>query len=70
MTMDRKKLVHLHERLETERRRILADQTALAESERLPARLIRELADIEGAARAVAAEIGRHTPKVGYGGET
>jgi hypothetical protein len=69
MAMDHETLVRLHERLETERRRILADQT-LAENERLPAQFIHELADIGGAARAVAAEIARHTPKAGYGGET
>jgi hypothetical protein len=70
VTMEQEKLVQLHERLQAERRRILGNSTAIAESESLPAGLIRELADIEGAARAVAAEIARHSPKVGYGGET
>jgi hypothetical protein len=70
MTIDREQLVRLYERLETERGRILADQRTLEECERLPAQLIRDLADIEGAARAVATEIARHTPQVGYGAET
>lgn len=70
MPTDREKLVQIHERFETERRRILADPAMLADGERVPPRLIRKLADIDGAARAVAAEIARHTPKVGSGGET
>ena len=39
-------------------------------SERLPAQVIRELADIDLAARAVAAELTRHTPRLGYGSES
>jgi len=70
VTIDREQLVRLYERLETERGRILAEQRSLAESERPPAQLIRDLADIEGAVRAVAAEIARHTPRLGYGTET
>jgi hypothetical protein len=67
MKMDHEKLVRLQERLEKERGRILADQSALAASERLPAQLIRELADIDCAARAVAAELARHAARLGYG---
>jgi hypothetical protein len=70
MKTDREKLVRLQERLERDRGRILADQRALATSDRLPAQLIRELADIDFAARAVAAELTRHTPRLGYGSET
>ncbi len=69
MKMDREKLVRLLERLEKERGRILADQSTLLAGERLPAQLmlIRELADIDVAARAIAAELARHTPRLGYG---
>jgi hypothetical protein len=70
MKTDRNKLLGLQKRLEEERGRILADPDALAAGERLPARLIRELADIDLATRAVAAELARHTPRRGYGSET
>jgi hypothetical protein len=68
--MNREKLFRLHERLVEERARILADPSAHAAGDRLPPQLIRELADIDSATRAVAAELDRHTPKVGYGSET
>jgi hypothetical protein len=60
MAMDHETLVRLHEKLETERRRILADQT-LAENERLPAQFIHELADIGGAARRRCRDRSAHT---------
>jgi hypothetical protein len=68
--MDHDGLLRLHERLVEERARILADPSAHAAGDRLPPQLIRELADIDSATRAVAAELDRHTPKVGYGSET
>ncbi len=70
MKMDREKLVRLLERLEKERGRILADQSALSANERLPAQLISDLADIDCAVRAVAAEPAQHTPRLGYSPET
>jgi hypothetical protein len=69
MKTNRENLVRLQERLENERARILADQSWVAASERLPSRLIRELADIEFAAHAVAAELTRQTPRLGHGSE-
>ena len=67
--MNRETLVHLQESLVRERERILADQSAVA-SDRPAATLIRELAEIDSATRAVTAELARHTPRVGYGSET
>jgi hypothetical protein len=67
--MDREELLRLHETLVEERARILADPSAHAPGGRLPPQLIRELADIDSATRAVAAELARHIPKVGYGSE-
>ncbi|HXC88958.1 MAG TPA: hypothetical protein VNV18_02230 [Stellaceae bacterium] len=69
MKTEREKLVRLQASLETERGRILAGHSARA-TERLPAHVIRELADIDLAARAVAAELTRHAPRLGYGSET
>jgi hypothetical protein len=69
MKMDREQLVRLQERLERERGRILADEAVSALIGRLPAQLIRELADIDIAARSVAAEITRRTPRLGFGSE-
>ncbi len=62
-------LLHLQERLVEERARILADPSAHAVGERVPSHLIRELAEIDSATRAVAAELARHTPSVGHGSE-
>lgn len=70
MKMDREELVRLQERLERERGRILADEGVSAVTGRLPAQLVRDLADIDVAARSVAAEITRRTPRLGYGSET
>jgi hypothetical protein len=70
MKMDHEQLASLQKRLAKERARILANQGELLESGELPAQLIRELADIDFAARAVAAELDRHTPHLGYGSET
>jgi hypothetical protein len=67
--MDREKLLRLHERLVDERARILAHPSAHAAGDPLPQQQIRELADIDSATRAVAAELDRHTPKVGYGSD-
>ncbi len=69
MKMDREKLVRLQERLALERGRILAEKGAFALNERLPAQAIRELAEIDIAARSVAAEISRRTPRLGHGSE-
>lgn len=66
MEVDCEKLVRLQEIGEAARR-ILADQSTLLAGERLPAQLIRELADIDVAARAIAAELARHTSRLGYG---
>ena len=70
MKTDRNALLRLQKRLEEERGRLLAIPDALAAGERLPQRLIRELADLDLAARAVAAELARRTPRLGYGSET
>lgn len=70
MKTDRDRLLRLQKRLEAERGRLLAAPGPQAMGERLPARVIRELADIDIAARAVAAELARHTPRLGYGSET
>jgi hypothetical protein len=67
--MNREKLTRLHKRLVEERARVLGDPSAHAAGDRLPPQQVRELADIDGATRAVAAELDRHTPKVGYGSE-
>ncbi|MGH7047076.1 MAG: hypothetical protein ACREE2_11895 [Stellaceae bacterium] len=69
MKMQREKLERLQHRLVQERGRILAEQGGLAVTGRLPAQLLRELADLDIAARAVAAEITRHSPRLGYGSE-
>jgi hypothetical protein len=63
--MNREQLLRLQERLAQERARILADPSADAEGERVPSQLIRELAEIDSASRAVAAELARHPPKAG-----
>jgi hypothetical protein len=68
--MDRETLVRLQVKLAKERGRILADPGPLTASERIPQQMIRELADIDFAARAVAAELARHRPRLGYGSET
>lgn len=70
MKTDRDTLLRLQKRLETERGRLLAAPIPSPAGERLPARVIRELADIDIAARAVAAELARRTPRLGYGSET
>jgi hypothetical protein len=70
MKMDRETLVRLQDKLAKERGRILADPRSLMASERIPQQMIRELADIDFAARAVAAELARHRPRLGYGSET
>lgn len=70
MKTDRNTLVRLQKTLEAERGRLLAAPSAHALGERLPARVIRELAEIDVAARAVAAELARRTPRLGYGSET
>jgi hypothetical protein len=67
MTFDRDRLVRLQQNLEQERGRILARPRIAGANERLSPQLIRELADIEVVARAVAAELARHTPRLGYG---
>jgi hypothetical protein len=67
MTMDREKLLRLQRKLEQERGRILAGPRAAGTNDRLSPQLIRELADIDVAARAVAAELSRRTPRLGYG---
>jgi hypothetical protein len=64
---DRQKLVQLQKKLEQERGRIIANRSALPAGGGLPGEMIRELADIEVAARAVAAELARHSPRLGYG---
>ncbi|HEY3912160.1 MAG TPA: hypothetical protein VGM07_20065 [Stellaceae bacterium] len=69
MKTDREKLVRLQQKLERERGRILAGQSVMAGTERLPSQLIRELAEIDFAAHAVAAELSRRTPRLGYGSE-
>jgi hypothetical protein len=70
MKTNRETLARLQASLENQRGRILAGQSAARASERLPAQVIRELADIDLAARAVAAELTRHTPRLGYGSES
>lgn len=70
MKTKREQLMLLQEQLAVERGRILADTSAFAGRNRLPAQLIRALADIDSAARAVAAELARHMPRLGYGSET
>lgn len=69
MKTDRDTLLRLQKRLETERGRLLAAPGPQVVGEQLPARLIRELADIDIATRAVAAELARRTPRLGYGSE-
>jgi hypothetical protein len=64
---DRENLVRLQNSLEQERARILANRSAVAAGKGLSAQTIRELAEIDVAARAVAAELARHTPRLGYG---
>jgi hypothetical protein len=70
MKLDRLQLVRLQEKLDRERDRILADRRVSAENDRLPAQLIRDLAEVDFASRAVAAEIDRRRPRLGYGSET
>ncbi len=67
--MGRESLQRLQERLVEERARVLADPNALTAGEHLPRQLIRELAEIDSATRAVAAELARRRPRVGYGSE-
>jgi len=69
MKTQRETLVRLQDRIEQERGRILADHQALRANGRLPAQLIHELAELDIAARAVAAEITRHSPRLGFGSE-
>jgi hypothetical protein len=66
--MNREMLMRFHKKLLRQRERILADQAALA-SEQPPHELIRELAEVDAATRAVGAELARRTPRVGYGSE-
>jgi hypothetical protein len=70
MKTEREKLMRLQEIAEKERGRILADQSTLEAREKLPEQLIRELADVDLAAHAIAAELTRHTPRPGRGSET
>jgi hypothetical protein len=67
--MNREKLERLQEKLEQERARVLAGSDTPTANEHLPLQLIRELAEIDSASRAVAAELARHIPRVGYGSE-
>lgn len=67
--MDRENLERLQERLQEERARMLADPSMLSAGEHLPRQLIRELAELDSATRAVAAELARRRPRVGYGSE-
>jgi hypothetical protein len=67
--MNRKNLERLQEKLEQERARMLADPHVITAGEHLPRQLIRELAEIDSATRAVAAELARRRPRVGYGSE-
>jgi hypothetical protein len=67
--MGRENLQRLQERLMEKRARMLADPNALTAGEYLPQQLIRELAEIDSATRAVAAELARRRPRVGYGSE-
>ena len=67
--MSRKSLQRLQERLVEERARVLADPNVLTSGEHLPPQLIRELAEIDSATRAVAAELARRSARVGYGSE-
>lgn len=67
--MDRESLQRLQERLVEERVRVLADPDARIAGGHLPRQLIRELAEIDSATRAVAAELARRRPRVGYGSE-
>jgi hypothetical protein len=69
MKLDRRQLVRLQGKLERERDRILTDRRVIAENGGLPAQLIRELAEVDFASRAVAAEIDRRRPRLGYGSE-
>lgn len=70
METNRDNLVRLQATLERQRQRILTSHAAYPGSDRVPAHVIRELADIDLAARAVAAELTRHTPRLGYGSVT
>jgi hypothetical protein len=67
--MGRENLQRLQEKLVEERARVLGEQNALTAGEHLPRQLIRELAEIDSATRAVAAELARRRPRVGYGSE-
>lgn len=67
MEFDRDRLVRLQQKLEQERRRILAGPRIVGSSDRISPQLVRELADIDVVARAVAAELARHSPRLGYG---
>jgi hypothetical protein len=67
--MNRESLERLQEKLEQERARVLADPNVLSAGEHLPRQLIRELAEIDSATRAVTAELARRRPRVGYGSE-
>jgi hypothetical protein len=66
----REELLRLQERLVEERARVLADPSAHAAGEPVPPELIRQLAEIDSATRAVTAELARHIPSVGRGSET
>jgi hypothetical protein len=65
----RDELLHLQERLVEERGRILADPSVHVAGDRPSAQLIRQLAEIDSATRAVTAELARHIPSVGHGSE-
>ncbi|HUC09898.1 MAG TPA: hypothetical protein VL985_05675 [Stellaceae bacterium] len=67
MNMNREKLLRLQRKLEHERGRILAGSRTTGAGDQLSPQLIREIADIDVAARAVAAELSLHTPRLGYG---
>jgi hypothetical protein len=67
--MDRESLQRLQEKLVEERARVLADPNVLTGDQHLPRQLIRELAEIDSATHAVAAELARRRPRVGYGSE-
>jgi hypothetical protein len=67
VSTDRQKLMQLQKKLEQERGRIIANRSVLPTDNSLPTQVVRELADIELAARAVAAELARHSPRLGYG---
>ena len=62
-------LLALAKRLEAERSRIVELLLAAPEDQPLNSDLLGKLAVVQGACAAVAAEIEKHTPTVGYGSE-